>query len=231
MKARVRSLKGGLIVSCQAASESPVHGPRWMAGFARAAELGGAVGMRVNGPANVRAVRRVTRLPIVGIYKRQSARYPVYITPTFEAARAVVDAGADIVALDATHRLRRGDVSPGALIRRVRRELLVPVMADVDSFEEGVAAAAEGADLVATTMAGYTDARPATVGPDLELLAALVARVRVPVVCEGRVHSPDDVRAAFAAGAFAVVVGTAITNPVALTARFADASPRGRRTG
>lgn len=217
-------LRGGLIVSCQAPAGSPVAGPRFMAAFARAAAMGGAVGVRVNSPADVRAVRRAVGLPIIGIHKLQTEGYPVYITPTLAAARRLVEAGADIIALDATHRPRAGGLTPEALIRAIQAELGCPVMADIDSLEEGVRAAEAGADIVATTMAGYTPARPMTEGPDLELLAALAARVQTPLVCEGRVASPTDVAAAFAAGAFAVVVGTAITNPVALTQSFARAA-------
>ncbi len=218
-------LRGGLIVSCQAPADSPMAGPRFMAAFARTAVAGGAVGVRVEGLADVRAVRRAVALPILGIRKAYDERWPVYITPTLADARALVRAGANIIALDATHRPRAGGLSPEALIAAIKTELGVPVMADIDSLDEGLAAAAAGADLVATTMAGYTPARPATVGPDLDLLRELVQRVQTPVVCEGRVRSPDDVAAAFAAGAYAVVVGTAITNPFALTKAFVAAAP------
>jgi N-acylglucosamine-6-phosphate 2-epimerase len=167
-------------------------------------------------------------LPILGISKRRETPWPVYITPTVQAARGLVRAGADIVALDATHRPRRGGLAPEDLIAAVRG-LGRPVMADIDSVDEGVAAAAAGADLVATTLAGYTESRPATEGPDLALVRELVARVAVPVVCEGRIRGPEDVRAAFLAGAFAVVVGTAITNPVAITERLVAPTPRADR--
>ena len=214
-------LRGGLIVSCQAPSGSPVQGPRFMAAFAQAAEMGGAVGVRVNGPADIRAVRRAVALPIIGIQKLKTERYPVYITPTLASARRLVQAGADIIALDATHRPRAGGLTPEALIQVIQTELGCLVMADIDSLDEGVRAAEAGADLVATTMAGYTPARPMTEGPDLDLLRALAAQVKTPLICEGRIGSPADVAAAFEAGAFAVVVGTAITNPVALTETFA----------
>ncbi len=200
-----------------------------MAAFARAAEMAGAVGLRVNGSADIRAIRRVTSLPVIGINKQRTEKWPVYITPTLAAARQVVTAGAAIVAVDATHRPRRGGLSPEELIAVIHRELAVPVMADIDSLEEGIAAARAGADLVATTMAGYTAARPASPGPDLELLAALVRQTAVPVICEGRIARPEDVAAALRAGAHAVVVGTAITNPIAITQTFARATPRGAR--
>lgn len=217
-------LRGGLIVSCQARSGNPFYGTHFMAAFARAAELAGAVALRVNGEADVRAVAQVTSLPIIGINKLRTAEWPVYITPTLAAARDVVEAGAVIVAVDATHRPRPGGLSPEELIAGIRFELRVPVMADVDSLEEGIAAAEAGADLVATTMAGYTEAWPATDGPDLALVQALSHRIAVPVICEGRIRNPEEVTAAFAAGAFAVVVGTAITNPVAVTKSFVEAT-------
>jgi putative N-acetylmannosamine-6-phosphate epimerase len=224
-------LRGGLIVSCQAREGSPVYGPTFMAAFARCAELGGAVGLRVDGADDVRACRAATRLPIIGINKQREDAWPVYITPDLESARQVVDAGAQIVAIDATHRPRRSGLSPDELIRSIQQGLGVLVMADVDSLDEGLAAAAAGADLVATTMAGYTGARAPTEGPDLELLSALARRVDVPVICEGRVRAPSDLAAAFAAGAYAVVVGTAITNPIAITESFARAAANapGRR--
>ena len=222
-QALVESLRRGLIVSCQARPGNPFHGSHFMAAFARAAEMSGGVGLRVNGAADVRAVAQVTSLPIIGINKLRTAEWSVYITPTVAAAREVVEAGAAIVAVDATHRPRAGGLSPEELIAEIRSELHVPVMADVDSYEEGLVAAEAGANLVATTMAGYTEARPATEGPDLALVQELARQVSVPVICEGRIRNPQDVREAFAAGAFAVVVGTAITNPLAITKSFVEA--------
>lgn len=222
----IERLKGGLIVSCQAREGSPFHGPQFMAAFAIAAEMGGAVGVRVNGGADVRAVRSSVTLPIIGINKQRSGDLPVYITPTLDAARQIVDAGAEIVAIDATHRPRKDNVKPEDLINAIKREFGCLVMADIDSFEEGAAAALAGADLVATTLSGYTGNRPMTYGPDFELVRTLAADIQVPVICEGRIRNPDDVAAAFAAGAYAVVVGTAITNPIAITQTFAEAAPR-----
>lgn len=219
----IESLRDGLIVSCQAGEDSPFFGPEFMAAFAKAAEIAGAVGVRVNGDADIRAVAEVTSLPIIGIYKRKSEAWPVYITPTLESARRVVEAGASLVALDATHRPRAGDKTPEALIDEIKRELGVPVMADVDCLREGKLAAAAGADLVATTMAGYTSERPSTPGPDLALVQELSSAIEVPVICEGRIQHPGDARAALAAGAYAVVVGTAITNPEAITRKFTQA--------
>lgn len=225
------SLRGGLIVSCQARPGNPMKSPRIMAAFAQAAEMAGAVGLRANGGPDIRAIRSVSSLPIIGINKQRDTRWPVYITPTVSAARQVVTAGATIVAVDATHRPRRGGMSPEQLIAEIKRDLHCLVMADIDTVEEGIAAACAGADLVATTMGGYTDARPSTDGPDLWLLGELARSIQVPVICEGRIHNPEQVAAAFSAGAFAIVVGTAITNPIAIAQTFARATPRGAREG
>lgn len=201
-----------------------------MALFAKAAELGGACAIRADGPEDIRAIHAMTPLPIIGINKIRSSRWPVYITPTLRSARSVLQAGASIIAADATFRPRPGGLSSADFIRLLSRELNVPIMADIATVEEGLAAAQAGASLVATTLAGYTDARPATPGPDLDLVAALAARCPVPVICEGRVASPADVKAAFAAGAYAVVVGTAITNPTAIVRMFVAGAGQ-QRTG
>jgi putative N-acetylmannosamine-6-phosphate epimerase len=206
-----------LIVSCQAQPESPFHGPGGMTLMARAAALGGAAGIRANGPADIAAIVAAVDLPVIGIWKTGRPD-GVYITPTFEAAAAVIAAGATVVALDATDRPRPDGQSVSTLITRIRDELGVVVMADVDTVEAGVAAAAAGADLIASTLSGYTP-RTATgaLGPDIDLVAALASRVAQPVIAEGRYASADDVARAIAAGATAVVVGTAVTNPTAIT--------------
>ncbi len=216
----LESIRGGLVVSCQAPEDTPLGQPEVLAALAEAAVRGGAVGIRANLPQNIRAIRRLVSVPIIGIYKQVLGGYPVYITPTFEHARAVVEAGADIVAVDATAR-ERPEPLP-ALIRRIREELRVPVMADISTLEEGIAAAEMGADVVATTMSGYTPytEHRRALGVDVDLVAQLAGRLSVPVICEGRVSSPQDARRALEAGAWAVVVGTAITAIDRVTARF-----------
>jgi len=215
-----------LIVSCQALPGSPLRDPAVIAALARCAVLGGAAGVRIDGPDDVAAVRRVVDVPIVGLYKRRGRT--VYITPTFAEARALADAGADIIAVQAT-RERNADEAADplpALIERVHIECRLPVMADVSTPDEGRAAAAGGADLVATTMAGYTPHSAQTAGPDLDVVRALVRDVAVPVVAEGRITNPEEAVAALRAGAWAVVVGRAITMPEAITERFVHAIAR-----
>ena len=209
----------GLIVSCQARADNPLHGPQFMGAMALAARDGGAIAIRANGPDDIRAVT-AAGLPVIGIHKVFSDQYPVYITPDFAAAEAIVAAGARIVALDCTTRPRDGE-APEVLVRRIRDELGAEVFADVSTLDEGLAAADWGASYVATTLSGYTEAtQPKPETPDLALLEALVARLSVPVVAEGRYNTPQLVRQAFDAGAHAVVVGTMITNPREITRQF-----------
>lgn len=218
----LESLRGRLIVSCQAVAPSPLRRPDIIAALAESAVLGGAAGVRIDTPEDVAATRARVRVPIIGLFKQRTGS-PIYITPTFEAARAVARAGADIVAVQAT-RERDGDAEPLApLIQRLHEECGVLVMADVSTRDEGIDAEAAGADVVATTMAGYTPHSRQLPGPDLQLVAELAARLSVPVVAEGRLQTPDDAAAARHAGAWAVVVGRAITMPEAITARFARA--------
>ena len=217
----LRRLRGGLVVSCQAPPGDPLHGPTFMAAMARAAVLGGAVGIRADGPADVQAVRQAVEVPVIGLWKQGAEG--VYITPTVDHARAVAEAGAEIVAIDATGRPRPDRSTVPELVTGLRRTHRCLVMADVSTLEEGAAAAAAGADLVATTLSGYTPYSRGRTGPDLELVAALAARVGVPVVAEGRIATPQEARAALDAGAWAVVVGGAITRPQQITARFVAA--------
>jgi N-acylglucosamine-6-phosphate 2-epimerase len=213
-----------LVVSCQARPDNPLHGASFMAAMAKAAADGGARAIRANGPDEVRAIRAATKLPIIGLNKQRDDRHPVYITPSLESARAVAEAGADMIAIDATGRPRAGE--PVAdLIRCIHSDLGKPVLADIDTLESALAALGHGADAVATTLAGYTESRARSPGPDFDLLRQLVETVRVPVIAEGRVWTVDEVAHAFELGAAAVVIGTAITNPREITRRFAAAVP------
>jgi glucokinase-like ROK family protein len=210
----VERLRGGLIVSCQANAPDVLYGSQSMALMASAAEAGGAVGIRANGPADVAAIRQVVRLPIIGIYKQDLPGYGIRITPNLDAARAVVAAGADIVALDATRRgPEEGRLPATELIRQVKTTLNVPVMADISTFEEGVAAAEAGADIVASTLSGYTAYSPMQEVPDFDLVARLVQAVPVPVIAEGRIATPQDAQRMVGLGCLAVVVGSMITRP------------------
>lgn len=219
-------LRSGLIVSCQAFEGEPLFGPAHMTAMARAAIEGGAVGLRANGPDDIAAIRQVTTLPLIGLYKVRSATSAVYITPTRSAAAAVVAAGCDVVALDATSRSRPNGETLADLIATIRADLHCAVMADAASLEDALMAEALGADYVGTTLAGYVPGgRVAGDGPDLALLADLVKHCQRPVIAEGRYTTPEQVAEAFACGAYAVVVGGAITRPQDITRRFVSAVP------
>jgi N-acylglucosamine-6-phosphate 2-epimerase len=226
----VASLEGALVVSVQAPEGSPLGETSHMVAMARAAEAGGAAGVRSEGGADIAAIRAAVALPIIGLRKRRVPGSDVYITPELADAHEVAAAGADVVAVDGTLRPRPGGMSPGDFIAALTRELPQPVLADVDSLEAGAAAREAGAAAVATTLAGYTHASAPPAEPDLELVARLAAELDCPVLAEGRYGTPESVRAALEAGAFAVVVGAAISDPVALTRRFAVAAAGARRT-
>jgi N-acylglucosamine-6-phosphate 2-epimerase len=218
---------GGLIVSCQAPANSPLAKPEIIAAFAETAEQNGAVGVRIDAPENIRAVKTAVKVPVLGIYKIVSENCDVYITPTFESAREISAAGADIIALDATFRPRPQEEKLENIVRRIRAELKKPVTADVATFEEGInAAEAIGFDAVFTTLSGYTSDTKHIIEPDFKLIEKLAARVSVPVICEGRLRSAEDVKRAFDCGAFAVVVGNAITGIEQLVRHFVNAAQR-----
>jgi glucokinase-like ROK family protein len=219
-----RAIQGRLVVSCQATEGEVFHDPQLMARFAAAAVAGGAAAIRANGPADIHAIRGVTRVPIIGIQKVRHRDGQPLITPSFESATALIEAGADMVALDCTI---RGQES-GALdrIREIRKRLNVPVLADVAQTAEAIAAAEAGADFVLSTLRGYTEETDDAQDFDPGFIQDLVRASSVPVIAEGRISSPEQARQAVAAGALAVVVGTAITRPSDITRSFAAAIER-----
>jgi N-acylglucosamine-6-phosphate 2-epimerase len=212
-------LRGGLIVSCQAYDGDPLDRPGLMPVFALSAEAGGAAAVRLEGLADVREGADRLGIPVVGIVKSASAG--VRITPTLADALALARAGAGIVAVDGTRRARPDGRSLREVVDAVHAETDALVMADCGSLGDARAAQDAGADLLGTTLSGYTGERPAGDGPDLDLVAEMCATLERPVVAEGRIWTPAQARAALDAGAHAVCVGSAITHPGRLTARFA----------
>lgn len=188
-----------------------MHAPAVITAMAQAAINQGAVGVRLDTPAHVEAVRAQTTAPIIGLWKQQIPGFEVYITPQFQHAQAIAQAGAEIIAIDATSRDRPGGETVASLITRIHNELGKLVMADVDTLEAAIAAAEAGADLVGTTLYGYTTATHQQTPPGFDLLAAMVEALDVPIICEGGIASPQMARKALELGAYAVVVGTAIT--------------------
>jgi putative N-acetylmannosamine-6-phosphate epimerase len=221
-------LPHGLVVSCQAYEGEPLFGAPIMAAMARAAEEGGAVAIRANSPPDIAAIREVTRLPIIGLYKIHSEVSQVYITPDRASAEAVARAGCDIIAIDATPRPRQNGATLADLIPFIRDVLAKPVMADCSCLDDALLAESLGADFIGTTLAGYTaHGRPMSDGPDLDFVAELVQRARKPVIAEGRFTLPEQVAQALALGAHAVCVGGAITRPQDITRRFVSQGVKG----
>lgn len=214
------------MVSCQARAGNPLHGPDSMVLMARAAELGGARALRVNGPADVAAVLAATALPVMAINKVDLPGSPVVITPTLDSVDQLTEAGANIIALDATNRPRPGGETLRDLVTVIhdRGGVAMGDLAVADDLEGALAA---DIDAVGTTLSGYTGG-PVPDDPDFELLAWLVRHSPVPVFAEGRFWTSDQVNHAFDLGASFVVVGTAITNPMAITSHFVQTIQRHR---
>lgn len=210
----------GLIVSCQALPGEPLYWQGTMARMALAAEQGGSIGIRANGPDDIRDIKATVKLPVIGLLKRDIPGSDIYITPELIDVQAIIDAGADVVAMDMTNREDRAE-RVVSLIRHCH-EAGVAVMADISTFEEGLLAEALGADLISTTMSGYTPYSPKQEGPDIELVRQLAKRLKKPLVAEGRIWSPAEAIEAMTAGAEYVVVGGAITRPQFITQKYTD---------
>lgn len=211
------TLQGKLIVSCQAPPGDPMRETSTLVRLALSAVAGGGSAIRANDPEVVAAITAAVDLPVIGLWK--DGDVGVFITPTVRHALAVAEAGAAVVAADATDRPRPDGSTFAELVEAVHAAGAL-VMADVSTLAEGVAAAELGADFVSTTLSGYVPGTPKQTGPDLELVSALSAAIDVPVVAEGRINTPEEAAEALTRGAHSVVVGTAITAPTALTARF-----------
>lgn len=215
-------LNRGLIVSCQAEKGSPFNAPQFIAAFAKAAELGGAVGVRVRDAENVEAVKKVAKLPVIALTKGYYKSGKVLITPTIDDVVRLVESGADIVAVDATGRTRPNGMSGVEFLRLAKSKVKLPVMADISNLDEALAAADGGADFVGTTLSGYTEDSGSSNGlPDFELIKSISSRIGTPLIAEGRIWTPEQAKAAVELGAYAVCVGTAITRPVDIVQRFA----------
>jgi N-acylglucosamine-6-phosphate 2-epimerase len=220
----IAKLRHGLIVSCQSEGDDPFNHPDLLAKFAKAAHMGGAAAIRAQGVENIKAIRNEVDIPIIGITKGQFANGWVCITPDISDIESLIDAGADIVALDVTPRKRPNGLDGVEFFDDMREKFDIPLMADISTFEEGIRAAEMGADLVATTLAGYTEytEKQSTDSPDIELIERLSRSIKVPLIAEGRIWTPEQAKQALLSGAHAVVVGTAITRPRVITRKFVD---------
>lgn len=216
------TIHGGLIISCQPEGQEAFYTQSFTCGMAAAAELGGAVALRLNSPETVQAVRPHTQLPIIGLWKQVHADSDVYITPTLAAAEAILRAGADMIAIDATPRSRPQQQRLSEIVTELKAQE-ASLMADVSTLSEAIQAVEMGFDCIGTTLAGYTPYSRQCTGPDFELLQELVQAGVGPVILEGRIWTPEEAQKGLELGAYAVVVGSAITRPHLIAKRFVRA--------
>jgi len=225
MKDIIKQLKGTVVVSVQAMPHEPLYLEKCMAAMMKSVVNGGASALRVAGARDVRNAKRLFEVPVIGLTKPEiipkNWKEIVYITPTIKDVIELIKAGADIIACDATQRKRPNNEKLEDLFKYIHINKRL-AMADISTLEEGIAAQQAGADILSTTLAGYTleSASSPVDEPDFELLKLLVENTNLPVVLEGRIWEPKQVTKAFDLGAHCVVIGSAITRPQLITKRF-----------
>lgn len=214
----LQQIKGGLIVSCQALEDEPLHSSYIMSRMAAAAQEGGAVGIRANSVEDIREIKKTVRLPVIGIMKVHYSDSDVFITPTAKEVEELVTTGVEIIAMDATDRRRPGDVGLDDFFAKIRGKYPDQLfMADCSTLEEGLHAEQIGFDLVGTTLAGYTPYTEHIRLPALQLIKELRERISRPIIAEGGIWNGADLQQTFKCGAFSAVIGTAITRPQSIT--------------
>ena len=226
MNEKVESLKGKLIVSCQALPHEPLHSSFIMGRMALAAKEGGAYGIRANTKEDIAEIQTQVDLPVIGIVKRDYEDSKVYITPTMKEINELMEVRPDIIALDATHSLRPGGRTLDEFYREIRNSYPEQLlMADCSTVEEALHADQLGFDFIGTTLVGYTDqSRNLKIeSNDFEIIREIVAKVKHRVIAEGNINTPEKARRVIELGAFSVVVGSIITRPQLITKSFAQA--------
>jgi len=224
----VKKLEKKIIISCQASEGEPFHDLNCLMAMVKAVLNGGASGLRLAGERDIREAKKLCDVPIIGITKPEPLpenwKEIVYITPTFEDAKRLKKAGADIIAVDGTSRPRPKENLAG-LIYNIQTKLNTPVMVDIATLEEGLMCKLLGADIISTTLSGYTQQtlNKNNHEPDFELLKALIEITECPIILEGRIWTLEHVKKAFDLGAYAVVIGSAVTRPHLITERFIKA--------
>ena len=221
---KIEHLRNAMIVSCQSEGDDPFNSvPMYMGLFAKAAEMGGARGIRSEGIEKIKAIKAATLLPVIGLLKSKFADGTVCITGSFNEVEQLIAAGSDIVAIDGTFRERDGYTGP-EFIREVKKRYGCLVLADIATSAEARACEQAGADAVSTTLNGYT---PDTLSdenvPNFKVLEEVVNNLSIPVFAEGRYNTPADARKAMEIGAYGVIVGSAITRPRVITSWFVNA--------
>ncbi len=217
----LNNIKGKLIVSCQALEDEPLHSSFIMGRMALAAKEGGASGIRAQGIEDINEIKKNVDLPVIGIIKRSYDDSEIYITPTLKEVEDLLNTECEMIALDATMRKRPNDEKLEDLVKAIHEGGKL-AMADISTLEEGIQAEKLGFDCISTTLSGYTPYSTQSHTVDIPLLKALVEKVSVPVICEGKINTPEDLKEAFNKGAYSAVVGGAITRPQQITKRFTD---------
>ena len=226
----IEKLKGKLVISCQALPGEPLYREEGgvMTLMAKAALEAGAVAIRAQGITDIQQIKAAFDVPIIGIIKRNYDGYDSYITATMQEVDELVEVGSDIIALDATLRQRGDGTTVNEFVKSIKEKYPEQLlMADISTLEEGLNAAKMGFDLIGTTMNGYTPyTQGETEGPNFELMKQLVEQTGVPIVAEGKIHTPEDLAKAFEQGIYTAVVGGAITRPLEIAKRFIQAVPQ-----
>lgn len=217
----LQRIKHRLIVSCQALNDEPLYSSFIMKRMAVAAQEGGASGIRANSPDDIKEIKKAVNLPVIGLYKVVYDDSDVYITPTIKEVDALMNVGADIIALDATKRIRPNGQTLEDFFKEVKKKYPNQVfMADTSCYEEGVKAKELGFDIVGTTMSGYTEYTKGTKLPNYSLIKKYVDTLNMPIIAEGGIWTPEQLKTALDLGVWAAVVGTAITRPREITRHF-----------
>lgn len=226
----IEKLKGGMIVSCQSEGDDPFNAsPEYMALFAKAAEMGGAAGIRTQGIEKLKAIKQVINLPVIGLLKSQFTDGTVRITGSYHEVEQLIKAGSDIIAIDGTFR-ERERLSGPQFINEVKKRYGCVVLADIATRLEAQACEECGADAISTTLNGYTPETLSSVeDPNLYVLEEIIRTAHIPVFAEGRYNKPDDARTAMEMGAYGVISGTAITRPRVITKWFVEAVEKGKK--
>lgn len=220
----LNDIKGGLIVSCQALRDEPLFSSEIMARMALAAYKGGAVGIRANTVCDIKEIKKTVPLPLIGIIKRVYSDSEIYITPTLKEIEELADSGCDICAIDATKRTRPNGAKLDDIINKAKKEFPhMLYMADIATAAEGVNAQELGFDIVSTTVSGYTDYTASIALPNIDLIEELSKKLEVPLIAEGGIWEVGHLKRVVECGAYAAVIGSAITRPFEITKRFVEA--------